>query len=53
MKLKREVVQGRRKHPKSGRARSKKRHMATLINGQSSERLESILNQVHTVLDGN
>ena len=41
--------QGHRKHPKSGRARSKKGHMATPINSQSSKRLESIRNQVHTV----
>ena len=40
--------QGRRKHLKSGRARSKKGHMAMPINGQSSKRLESIPNQVHT-----
>ena len=39
----------RRKHPKSGRARSKKGHMATPINGQNSKRFESIPNQDHTV----
>ena len=42
-------MQGRRKHLKSGRARSKKGHMATPINGQSSKMLESILNQVHII----
>ena len=43
-----EHCQGHKKHPKSGMTRSKKRHMATLINGQYSKRLESIPNQVHT-----
>ena len=42
-------MQGRRKHPKSGRTRPKKRHMAPPINGQSSKMLESIPNQVHNV----
>ena len=41
--------QGRRKHLKIGRTRSKKGHMATPINGQNSKRFESIPNQVHTI----
>ena len=44
-----EVSQGRWKHLKSGRARSKRGHMATPTNGQISKRLEIMPNQVHTV----
>ena len=42
-------IQGRRKHLKSGRARSKKGHMATPTNGQSNKMLESIQNHFHAV----
>ena len=41
--------QGRRKHLKSGGARSKKGHMATPINGQNSKMFGSIPNEVHIV----